>query len=111
VENPSPTATRSDDPKRSATAWRKKLAYKLATYFEGWKLKQHERQFAVKQMRVAIVTTSQERIRNMQAIVDDITEGRGTNFFLFTDAASLSASNPLDTTWTSGKRGNVRLTD
>ena len=39
------------------------IAYKLATYYEGWRVKQHERQFGIKQMRVAIVTTSAARIR------------------------------------------------
>lgn len=94
---------------RGSTAWRKNIAYKLATYYEGWKAKQHERQFGVKQMRVAIVTTSPERVRNMLSIVDEITEGKGTGLFLFADAASLGAGDPLSIAWLNGKGERARL--
>ena len=94
---------------RGTTAWRKNIAYKLATYYEGWKLKQHEQQFGIKQMRVAIVTTSAERVQNMLSIVDEITEGRGTNFFIFADRTALACNSGLDVSWTSGKNQNVTL--
>ena len=32
-----------------------------------------------------MVTNSAERVKNMLSVVDEITEGRGTNFFLFVD--------------------------
>jgi hypothetical protein len=92
-------------------AWRKNIAYKLATYHEGWKAEQHSKQFGVKQMRIAMVTTSAERVRNMIAVVRELTEGRGSNLFLFVDREKLTASNPLDVTWVSGKGEPVRLTD
>jgi hypothetical protein len=40
-----------------------------------------------------------------------ITEGKGSSMFLFTDAAALAATNPLDLEWMSGKGELVRLTD
>lgn len=92
-------------------AWRKSITYKLATYWEGWKAGQHAKQFGVKQVRVAMVTSSAERVRNMLSLVDEITEGRESNFFLFTDRATLAVSNPLDVEWTTGKGELVRLTD
>jgi hypothetical protein len=47
----------------------------------------------------------------MLAALDTITEGRGSNMFLFADQGELLASNPLDLEWVSGKREVVRLTD
>jgi hypothetical protein len=47
----------------------------------------------------------------MLAALDTITEGRGSNMFLFADQATLTAGNPLDLEWVSGKREVVRLTD
>jgi hypothetical protein len=92
-------------------AWRKSITYKLATYWEGWKAGQHAKQFGVKQVRVAMVTSSAERVRNMLSVVDEITEGKGSNFFLFIDRETLTASNPLEVGWTTGKREIIRLTD
>jgi hypothetical protein len=68
-------------------------------------------QFGVKQLRVAIVTSSRERVQNMLAVVNEITEGRGSNFFLFVDRGTLAASNPLDVEWVSGKGEVVKVTD
>jgi len=92
-------------------AWRKSISYKLSTYWEGWKEQQHLAQFGVKQVRVAMVTSSAERVRNMLAVIDEITEGRGSNFFLFVDRETLAASDPLSVEWTTGKGVRVRLTD
>jgi hypothetical protein len=99
---------RTDVP--GTAAWRKSISYKLATYWEGWKAQQHLTQFGVKQVRVAMVTSSPERVENMRRIVDGLTEGRGSNFFLFVDRAAMAASNPLDVEWTTGKGARVKLT-
>ena len=40
-----------------------------------------------------------------------ITDGRGSSMFLFTDGLTLTASNPLDVEWVSGKGELVRITD
>lgn len=92
-------------------AWRKSITYKLATYWEGWKAGQHAKQFGVKQVRVAMVTSSPERVRNMLAIVDDVTEGKGSTFFLFIDRETLAASNPLDAEWMTGRGELIRLSE
>jgi hypothetical protein len=92
-------------------AWRKSISYKLATYWEGWKAQQHLKQFGVKQVRVAMVTSSAARVENMRDIVHELTEGKGSNFFLFVDRTTLAASNPLDVEWTTGKGERVRLVD
>jgi len=96
---------------RSTSAWRKSIAYKLATYWEGWKAGQHEKQFGVKQVRVAFVTNSQERVAHMIDVVREITGGNGTGFFLFADYETLAASEPLSAEWVSGRGERVRLTD
>jgi hypothetical protein len=91
--------------------WRKSISYKLATYWEGWKAQQHVTQFGVKQVRIAMVTSSAERVKNMLAVVDELTEGKGSNFFLFVDRKTLSTSDPLSVEWTTGKGSAVKLTD
>jgi hypothetical protein len=83
---------------------------KLKTYYDGWRAERHLEQFGVKQMRVLTVTSSQERAHNMVGAVRAITEGRGSNFFLFVDQETLAASDPLSIEWTSGKGEKVRLT-
>jgi hypothetical protein len=41
----------------------------------------------------------------------EITNGRGSKMFLFTDQASLAASDTLYVLWTTGKGKQVRITD
>ena len=83
----------------------------MATYYEGWRANRHVEQFGVKQMRVLIVTESVERVKNMLAAIEQLTGGKGSNFFLLTDKARFATGNPLEVEWTSGKRMAVRLTD
>jgi hypothetical protein len=54
---------------------------------------------------------TKERVERMLAALDTITDGRGSNMFLFTNQAALLAANPLDLAWVSGKREAVRLTE
>jgi hypothetical protein len=84
---------------------------KLKTYYDGWRAERHLEQFGVKQMRVLTVTNSQERMHNMVDTVRGITEGRGSNFFLFVDCETLAASNPLSVELTTGKGELVKLPD
>ncbi len=51
------------------------------------------------------------RMHNMVGCVRDITEGKGSNFFLMVDHASLAAHNPLEVELMTGKGERVRLTD
>lgn len=84
---------------------------KLQTYYDGWLANRHQTQLGMKQVRVAMVTSSPERVRNMLGAVNDVTEGRGSNFFLFIDRQALVQCNPLAAIWTSGKGAHIRLTD
>ena len=92
-------------------AWQKSITYKLATYWEGWKAGHHAEQFGVKQMRVIMLTSSEERMNNMLAVVDELTQGRGSAFFLFGHTAMLQNANPLTVAWTNGRREAVRLSE
>jgi len=96
---------------KGSAAWQKSIMFKLATYWEGWKAGRHIEQFGLKQMRVLMLTSSSERMQNMLAIVDDLTQGKGTAFFLFGYADMLREQNPLAVSWISGRREGVRLTD
>jgi len=57
-----------------------------------------------------MVTPSPERVRNMIEAVDEITDRKGSNFFLFLDQQALQGANPLDAPLLSGKGETVRLT-
>jgi hypothetical protein len=87
------------------------ITRKLATYYHGWRTERHDEQFGVKQVRVLTVTNSAVRVENMVSAVRDITEGRGSNFFLFIDHRTLMAGDPLQAKWVSGKGERVRLGD
>lgn len=99
------------DGKGRSSAWQKSITYKLATYWEGWKAGRHVEQFGLKQVRVLMLTTSEERMKRMLAVVDELTQGRGSGFFLFGHMAQLRGDDPLAVAWTSGRRQPVRLTD
>lgn len=96
---------------KRSSAWQKSITYKLATYWEGWKAGRHVEQFGLKQMRVVMLTSSEERMKHMLSVVDELTQGRGSAFFLFGHRGQLHDADPLAVTWTSGKRQAVRLLD
>jgi hypothetical protein len=85
--------------------------HKLATYYYGWRQRRHVEQFGIEQLRVLTVTTSEQRIGTMLSALRDVTEGKGSDLFLFADAPSLNTASPLDLAWTTGKGASARLTD
>jgi hypothetical protein len=84
---------------------------KLSVYWNAWKQARHREHFGVKQMRVLTLTDSETRIEHMLQAVDQLTEGKGSNFFLFGTFAEVSRSGPLEMSWRSGRRAAVRLSD
>lgn len=96
---------------KRSSALQKSITYKLATYWEGWKAGRHVAQFGLKQIRVRMLTSSEERMRHMLGVVNELTQGRGSAFFLFAHAAQLSEGDPRSIAWTSGRRQPVWLTD
>jgi Replication-relaxation len=86
-------------------------AKKMLIYYEANRVGEHIRELGISNFRVATVTTSPERVNQMIEVQKEMTNGRGSNMFLFIDDASLLASNPLDALWTTGKGTQVRLTD
>jgi hypothetical protein len=101
--------TRSE--RKGSSAWQKSITYKLATYWEGWKAGRHVEQFGLKQMRVVMLTNSEERMKHMLGVVNELTRGRGSAFFLFGHAAQLRGADPLVVTWINGRRELVGLID
>jgi Replication-relaxation len=92
-------------------AWRKNIAFKLATYYDGWLAGRHVAQLGLKQVRVLMLTTTEARMKNMLAVLDEITAGVGTGFVLFGHTDALAASNPLTMPWVNGRRESIRLID
>ena len=84
---------------------------KMLTYYEASRQQRHVYDLGIENFRVLTVTTDRARIENMLTALNAITEGRGSNLFLFVDQAELAASNPLDVAWTTGKGERVRVTD
>jgi hypothetical protein len=96
---------------RYKNAQRTYFAKKMLTYYEANRQQRHLHDLGLKNFRVLTVTTTPERVERMLAALHGMTDGRGSNMFLFTDHSSLVASNPLDLQWVSGKRETVRLVD
>ena len=86
------------------------FAKKMLTYYEANRQRRHVHDLGIENFRVLTVTTKPTRVEQMLNALDAITNGKGSNIFLFTDQAALAASNPLDVEWMSGKREAVRLT-
>jgi len=83
---------------------------KLKIYWEAWKAGRHAANFGVNQIRVVTVTESRPRLDHMIDAVNEITDGKGSNFFLFGEKTRLAGTSPLDVQWTSGKGELVSLT-
>ncbi len=96
---------------RYKNAQRTYFAKKMLTYYEANRQQRHVHDLGIENFRVLTVTTTNERVERMLSALNGITEGRGSNMFLFTDVARLATSNPIDLEWVSGKREAVRLTD
>jgi len=87
------------------------FAKKMLIYYSAFKAGEHEREFGIPNFRVLTVTTTKDRVAQMIEAQKELTEGRGSNLFLFVDDASLQSQNPLDASWISGKGSPIRLID
>src|SRR5580704_9699809 len=96
---------------RYKNAQRTYFAKKMLTYYEANRQQRHVHDLGLKNFRVLTVTTTPERVERMLMGLDGITEGRGSNMFLFAAQPAFMASNPLELRWVSGKREPVRLVD
>jgi len=85
--------------------------HKLATYYHGWRQRRHVEQFGIEQLRVLTVTTSEKRIDTMLDALRDVTNGKGSELFLFIQDQRLHSGNPLEVEWITGKGNRARLTD
>lgn len=90
---------------------RTSIMRKLTVYWEAWRANRHVAHFGIKQIRVLTVTDSRKRMETMLDAVNELTGGKGTNFFLFADMAAFAENSPLEALWISGKGEPVRLTD
>lgn len=87
------------------------FAKKMMTYYEANRQQRHVHDLGIENFRVLTVTTDRRRVDKMLKTLDVITEGRGSNMFLFVDQLTLADSNPFTVKWTSGKGHGVRITD
>ena len=87
------------------------FAKKMATYHEASRQKRHVHDLGIPNFRVLTVTTTPRRVDQMLVALRAMTGGRGSNMFLFTDAARLHGTSPLNLRWVSGKGELVRLLD
>src|SRR5712675_1496896 len=80
---------------RYKNAQRTYFAKKMLTYYEANRQHRHIHDLGLHNFRVLTVTTTSKRVERMLAALNGITEGRGSNMFLFADQTTLMASNPL----------------
>jgi DNA-binding transcriptional ArsR family regulator len=86
-------------------------AKKMLAYHEANRVGEHVQELGLQSFRVLTVTTSKARVEQMIDAQKEMTDGRGSNLFLFMDDKTLIESNPLTATWTTGKGKLTRLTD
>jgi Replication-relaxation len=86
-------------------------AKKMLTYYEANRVGEHGRELGIPNFRVLTVTTTPDRVAQMIEAQKEMTDGRGSNLFLFIDDASLLKGNPLDAYWATGKGKPVRIAD
>src|SRR5947209_11290648 len=88
------------------------FAKKMPTYYEANRQQRHVHDLGIENFRVLTVTTTPERVEKMLNALRSITDGRGSNMFLFiTDKTKPAADRPPDVEWVRGKGELVRLTD
>jgi DNA-binding MarR family transcriptional regulator len=85
------------------------FAKKMLTYYEANRQRRHVYDLGIENFRVLTVTTDKTRVEKMLDALNAVTNGNGSNIFLFIDQAALAASNPLEVEWLSGKGELVRL--
>lgn len=96
---------------RYKNTYRTYFSKKMLTYLEASRQRRHVFDLGIENFRVLTVTTDGARIGKMRTALNLITEGKGSNMFLFIDQAGLSESSPLEAIWTTGKSARLRLTD
>jgi Replication-relaxation len=84
---------------------------KLLAYYHGHAAKRHTMLWGIPGFRVLTITSSKERIVSMIKAVQDITDGKGSNVFLFANADMFESGDPLSLEWLTGKGQRVRLAE
>lgn len=87
------------------------FAKKMHVYLEASRQQKHVSELGIPNFRVLVETTTPERVGQMIEAQRDLTDGRGSNIFLFIDQVALAQSDPLSAPWLSGKQEIVRITD
>jgi hypothetical protein len=86
-------------------------AKKMLAYHEANRVGEHVQELGLPSFRVLTVTPSRARVEQMIEAQKEMTDGRGSNLFLFTDDHKLIDSDPLAATWTTGKGRLALITD
>jgi hypothetical protein len=61
-----------------------------------WKKRLQVEHFGVSQIRLLTIADSAKRFENMLSALDEITAGKGSNFFLFVDQDEQGGGTPLE---------------
>jgi hypothetical protein len=83
----------------------------MLAYHEANRVGEHVQELGLKSFRVLTVTTSRPRVEQMIEAQKEMTDGRGSNLFLFMDDRTLIDGDPLSSAWITGKGKSARLTD
>lgn len=86
-------------------------AKKMLAYHEANRVGEHVQELALPSFRVLTVTTSRSRVEQMIEAQKEMTDGRGSNLFLFIDDQALLKDGPLMATWETGKGKFCRIVD
>lgn len=86
-----------------------RFARKIAAYRAAYRDDRHREQWGFQGFRVATVTPSEKRIRNMLAAQNAITGGNLIGMFIYTTPQRLNERGPLGPIWITSERDDVSL--
>ena len=83
----------------------------MLIYHEAFKAGEHRRELGIDNFRVATVTTTPDRVEQMIEAQKEMTNGRGSNMFLFVDEASLGSEQSARCAVDDREGERIRITD
>lgn len=105
-------ADRGTEPVHRNDLSQSSIRKKMLVYLTMQKTRLYQSRYNFNNLRVLFVTNSPERVAHLILLNKELTGGKGSNLFLFTDEGALRGfGDVLEMRWTTGKGELVRLLD
>jgi hypothetical protein len=102
-------ADRATMPVERADLSQSSFKKKLLAYHHGHEARQHVALWGIPGFRVLTLTSSADRLQSMIDALFDVTDGKGSNAFMFATSDDVLTAGPLALEWRTGKGHLVSL--